>query len=104
MSKIQVEEKQIPFYYLVKSFDVMIVGLELNKYVNVLAKYYDVNDVYLFEKIYFIEGQEYLDWGSNDEYLIDLIASKLGLVQIRLELNEAEPEPIQLIFDEMPVL
>jgi hypothetical protein len=80
MSKIQVEEKQIPFYYLVKSFDVMIVGLELNKYVNVLAKYYDVNDVYLFEKIYFIEGQEYLDWGSNDEYLINLIASKLGLV------------------------
>jgi hypothetical protein len=80
MSKIQVEEKQIPFYYLVKSFDVMIVGLELNKYVNVLAKYYDVNDVYLFEKIYFIEGQEYLDWGSNDEYLINLVASKLGLV------------------------
>jgi hypothetical protein len=80
MSKIQVEEKQIPFYYLVKSFDVMIVGLELNKYVNVLAKYYDVNDVYLFEKIYFIEGQEYLDWGSNDEYLINLIASKLELV------------------------
>jgi hypothetical protein len=80
MSKIQVEEKQIPFYYLVKSFDVMIVGLELNKYVNVLAKYYDVNDVYLFEKIYFIEGQEYLDWGSNDEYLINLISSKLGLV------------------------
>jgi hypothetical protein len=35
MSKIQVEEKQIPFYYLVKSFDIMIVGLELNKYVNV---------------------------------------------------------------------
>jgi hypothetical protein len=80
MSKIQVEEKQIPFYYLVKSFDITIVGLELNKYVNVLAKYYDVNDVYLFEKIYFIEGQEYLDWGSNDEYLINLVALKLGLV------------------------
>jgi hypothetical protein len=80
MSKIQVVEKEIPFYYLVKSFDVMIVGLELNKYVNVLAKYYDVNDVYLFEKIYFIEGQEYLDWGSDDEYLINLVASKFKLV------------------------
>ena len=80
MYKIQVEEKEIPFYYLVKSFDIIIIGLELNKYVNVLAKYYDVNDVFLFEKHYFIEGQGYLDWGNNDEYLINLIASKLELI------------------------
>jgi hypothetical protein len=80
MYKIQVEEKQIPFYYLVKSFDIIIIGLELNKYVNVLAKYYDINNVFLFEKQYFIEGQEYLEWGNNDEYLINLIASKLELI------------------------
>ena len=79
MSKIQVEEKEIPFYYLVKSFEIVIVGLELNKYVNFLEKYYDVNYVYLFEKFYFIDGQEYLDWGSDDEYLINLVASKFGL-------------------------
>jgi hypothetical protein len=95
MSKIQVEEKEIPFYYLVKSFDIIIIGLELNKYVNVLAKYYDINDVYLFEKIYFIEGQEYLDWGSDDEYLINLVASKFGLViqsQVINTINDTDIE------------
>lgn len=26
-----------------------------------------------------IEGQEYQDWGSSDNYIVDLICTKLGL-------------------------
>jgi hypothetical protein len=49
--KIKVEEKQIPFYYLVKSFEITIVRLELNKFVNIVAKYYDINNVLYLRKL-----------------------------------------------------
>ena len=93
MSKIQVIQQEIPFYYNVKSFSIMIIGLELNKSVSILAKYYDVDEKFLFEKMYYIEGQEYNDWGSNDDYLINLVASKLGLVlesQIKMSIIEID--------------
>jgi acid phosphatase class B len=93
MSKIQVIQQEIPFYYNVKSFSIMIIGLELNKSVSILAKYYDVDDKFLFEEMYYIEGQEYSNWGSNDDYLINLVASKLGLVlepQMKMSIIEID--------------
>lgn len=79
MSKIQVVGKQCPFSYNVKSFEIVVVGLNLNKSVCVVAKYYDVSEKYLFEEMYYIEGEDYYRWGNDDRYLVQLIASKLGL-------------------------
>lgn len=80
MSKIQVIEKQIPFYYNVKSFEIIITGLQLNQLVILIARCYDIDNKFLFDKIYTIEGEEYLLWGNDDEYLINLVALKLGVV------------------------
>lgn len=91
MSKIQVVGKQCPFSYNVKSFEIVVVCLNLNKSVCVVAKYYDVSEKYLFEEMYYIEGEDYHRWGNDDRYLVQLIASKLGL--------DLETEASQVQFD-----
>lgn len=81
MDNVIVNEQQIPFYYNVKSFDIIVTGLQLNTLVNIIARCYDVNNKFLFDQVFVIEGQEYLNWGNNDEYLVDLVCSKLGLTK-----------------------
>ena len=79
MSKIQVRETNVPIYYLVKSFDINIIILDLTKSVDLTARCYDKNGDFLYQKSFSIVGEEYLNWSDDDNYLIDLVASKLGL-------------------------
>ena len=43
----------------------------------------------LDEKIFLIEGEEYKEWGNDDNYLENLIFKKLGLIKI------LKPDPVQ---------
>lgn len=40
-------------------------------------------------KYIYISGQEYLDWNNNDQYLVNLVAKKMGFTL----LNSPTPEP-----------
>lgn len=85
---ISVVEEEVLLPYLVKYFTLNVVGIDLNVSATIITNTYDAKHTFLFTKSFIIEGQEYLDWGSNDDYLKSLIASKLGLV------IEPVPEPI----------
>lgn len=80
-NNIQVVEQQLPFYYNVKSFEIIVTSLQLNILVSLVVKCYDVNNKFLFDKQFVIEGDEYLNWGSNDDYIINLVCSKMGLTR-----------------------
>lgn len=77
---VNVVEKEILLPYLVSYFTMNVLILELNKSCCVIVATYDINNNKLYEKQYIIEDIEYQNWGSNDDYLKQLIANKLNLV------------------------
>lgn len=97
---IEVVEKEVSLPYLVDSFSMVVYINKLGFSAVVVAITYDKDRKQLYEKQFVIEGAEYDAWGTDDNYIKELIASKLGL--------EIKPIPIavgdsvQIIFDELP--
>lgn len=68
--------------YVVTKLDIQILDLKLNESVLVLVSLYDEHEVRVSQKQIVISGDEYNAWGSDDQYLLTLIASKFGLTII----------------------
>lgn len=79
-NNIKVVEKTVNIPYIVDSFEILINGLGLNKFVCCLVNTYDKDHNFLYSKQIMVEGVEYENWGNNDDYLKQLIANKLDLV------------------------
>jgi hypothetical protein len=62
----------------VKSFKLQVSGLELFQSVSVTAILFDETKNYAGVRNFVIAGDEYLAWNNNDQYLVDLVAAKLG--------------------------
>lgn len=79
---VNVVKKDLVKTHSVSSFVISVVDLILNQSVAVNVCLYDENNI-LTDTTYFnISGDEYSNWGSNDQYLKNLIAEKLGLTII----------------------
>lgn len=98
-NSVEVVEKEVSLPYLVSSFDMNVIITQLNVSATIISNTYDSSNNKLYEKQFVIEGAEYDAWGSDDNYLKELIASKLGL--------EIKPIPIavgdivKIDFDEL---
>lgn len=79
-TNIKVQDKEQVKIFVINNIEMRVVNLSLNKFVdvNVTLKQDNsfVSSVYLR-----IEGEEYAAWGNNDDYLENLILSKLGLTR-----------------------
>lgn len=97
---VEVVEKEVSLPYLVNHFDMVVYINTLGVSAVVIANTYDKDGRRLYEKQLIIEGAEYDAWGTDDSYIKELVASKLGL--------EIKPVPIavgdsiQISFDELP--
>jgi hypothetical protein len=65
----------------ISSIEIQIINLVLFTSVNVMVMLYDANDNIIDNKYFTIEGAEYTDWASDDNYLLELILSKLNLTK-----------------------
>ena len=63
--------------YTIVSFNYQITSLVL--FTNANINIYLVDDKNITQKnlIYILEGEEYAAWGGDDQYIIDLIISKI---------------------------
>lgn len=77
---VQVYEKEIQVSYLVNSFSMSVYITELDKNCCCCVTTYDKNDVKLYDTQIIIEGEEYYNWGNDDDYLKNLVSNKLNLV------------------------
>jgi hypothetical protein len=77
---VEVVEKEVSLPYLVSSFDMNVYILTLGVSSVVMVNTYDKDGRQLYNKQIIIEGDEYQAWGSDDNYITLLVASKLGLV------------------------
>lgn len=66
---------------VIHHIEIQILQLTLFQSVSLIVSLYDQNDHIIDNKVVAIEGQEYADWANNDQYLIDLVMAKLGLIK-----------------------
>jgi hypothetical protein len=98
-NSIEVVEQEILLPYLVSSFDINIIIIQLNVQATIIVNTFDKDGNKLYEKLIIIEGEDYSNWGNNDNYLKNLVALKLGL-QIKSSIIELEN--IELIIEDFP--
>ena len=66
---------------VIMSVEMKIISLELGKSVSIIVLLKDQNGSLVEVKNLKIEGEEYNNWGENDQYLIDLCIQKCGLTE-----------------------
>jgi hypothetical protein len=60
-------------------FTLDIAKMELGISATFRVTLYDSNDICISNKYITLEGQNYLNWGSDDKYVVTFIAKTLGL-------------------------
>lgn len=80
MSNVQVNDKEVIKTNVVNNVDIRVMNLDLGKSVDVNAVLKQTDQL-VDVKNFHITGQEYDDWGQDDQYLENLILSKLGLTR-----------------------
>jgi hypothetical protein len=63
---------------MVTHFKVNVISVELFKCVHLNATLLGENGDYVGVRYFIVEGDEYLAWNNDDQYLINLVAQKLG--------------------------
>jgi hypothetical protein len=65
----------------VTRFEISQVTVTLFKSAQVIVNLYAAERKYLKCEVIDLTQEEYLGWNNNDEYLVDLVCSKLGLTK-----------------------
>lgn len=78
---IYTEPKEYITVNTINSISISITGLELNKFVDLTVFLVD-NKTGVFKTInYRIRDDEYMAWSNDDEYLTNIVLSRLGLTR-----------------------
>jgi hypothetical protein len=80
MSNIPVNDKEIVKINIVNNVDIRVMNLDLGKSVDVNAVMRQGEQL-IDVKNFHITGQEYDDWGQDDQYIENLVLTKLGLTR-----------------------
>jgi hypothetical protein len=98
MSKVLVVEQTMNVPYLVDNFTIILGDLRLNESVAVgVQLYYGLRQVH--HTSFVIEGEEYAGWGNDDNYLKNLVASKLGLTPLAVLKSD---DRVELVVEDLP--
>ena len=66
----------------IASFEAFITDLVFNTSATFRVSLYDENESCIENTYIIMEGQDYLDWGINDDYVIKFVATKLGFTLV----------------------
>jgi hypothetical protein len=65
---------------VVCGFEVEVMNVILNTSAKLSVRLYDTNNKLVNVQIMDLSGEDYKNWGSNDDYIINYVAQKLGFV------------------------
>ena len=66
---------------IVDKIEMEVMEMVLDSHVTMLVRYLNNNGNLLDNKTVRIEGDEYNAWGDDDNYIINLVLTKLGLTK-----------------------
>jgi hypothetical protein len=78
---VEIDEKEFLITLKVKNFSVVVVNLELNVKCDLIVSMFDENKEPLIQKKITLEGDDYLNWGENDDYIVDYVCSQYGFTK-----------------------
>lgn len=82
MSNIQVDVNDFTLDApVVSKIEMEVMEMVLDSHVTMIVHYLNANGNSLDNKIVKIEGEEYNAWGDDDNYIINLVLTKLGLTK-----------------------
>ena len=76
---INIENKEIITTQIISKVDILEGTIQLNKSVRFPVRLMDSNDNVILSQNITIFGDEYENWGSDDNYIESLILTKLGV-------------------------
>jgi hypothetical protein len=79
-TQIQVNNKEEIKVFIINNVEMRVINLSLGKYVDVNA-ILKQDSTFISSQNFRIQGEEYDNWGNNDQYLENLILEKLGLTR-----------------------
>ena len=79
-TQIQVNDKEEVKVFIINNVEMRIINLSLGKYVDVNAVLKQNNN-FISSQNFRIQGEEYDNWGNDDQYLENLILQKLDLTR-----------------------
>jgi len=82
MSQINVQDKTITTTTIVKSIEIESVELKIGDSAKVFVRLLDENGGLVSNEIVRLEGTDYSNWGTDDQYLVDFVLTSLGLTEI----------------------
>lgn len=77
---INIVESALPRPVATK-IELSVTEVVLNSFVSISVAYYNSNDNLIHNEYVKIEGEEYNNWGLDDQYLVNLVLTKLGLTK-----------------------
>ena len=77
MNKVLPEPVELTKTYNIVSFNYLFIELTLFTSAKILLSFLDENNISQKQTEYLIIGDEYDAWGGDDEYILDLIISKI---------------------------
>jgi hypothetical protein len=77
MNKVLPEPVELTKTYNIVSFNYLVIEFTLFTSANILLSFLDENNISQKQTEYLIIGDEYDAWGGDDEYILDLIISKI---------------------------
>lgn len=80
--KVETVERTTTEITEIASFDIQIVSMIMFVNVTLSITTYDENNVYSETVNMTLSGDDYTNWGNDDNYLVDYVVEKLGLTLI----------------------
>jgi hypothetical protein len=78
-TSINVQASTVTSVKTITSFSVRVQPLELFKSVSIIAILFDSDGSVVDTKFMTLEGDDYLGWNNDDQYIINYVANKLNL-------------------------
>ena len=68
------------FVQTIHSISITVKNVILYKSAEIFVNFYDETERFLDVKMVELTGDDYLNWGSNDDYITNFVSQKLGIV------------------------
>lgn len=80
---VNIENKDLITTKTISKVDILDGNIQLNRFVSFPVRLMDSDDNVISVESVLISGEEYNNWGSDDNYIENLILTKLGLQKLQ---------------------
>jgi hypothetical protein len=82
MEQIIVQDKTITTSRIVKSMEIDSIEVKLNESARFIVKLLDENNGLVSVEVINLTGDDYSNWGDDDQYVIDYVLNQLSLSKV----------------------